>query len=769
MLRRQAAAPASFRSRLLALLAWPVLLLVLLVLSRCCLSPADGTSYLCWWLSLLLPGLMAWPLAVWLLRPLPLRYAYWPAKALGLLLLALIHWQCGYLLHLGLTGRSIIILMLLSATLIWGLALHHGFALRLTGCKAALISQAAAMEGLFALILLAGAVIRATKPSLDSLEKFMNTAFINSILRSPGLPAPDPWLSGSSINYYYFGHYTYALLIRLSHQATPVACNLAMATLPAFGICLSALIGASLVRLSQPAGQQNTWHNRLWQTAGGLLSLFTVNLAGNGHAFFYSDQGPGKKILAWLQAQGVTTGDLQHPYWFAEATRFIGYNPDTHDKTIHEFPYYSYLVADLHAHVMDLTVVLLFFLLLLCVFIQIRQAARPTGIPFLGVLLAIAMMTNYWDFVIDLAVTLIVLLLAHAPAVAGGRNARLKALRLVAFQLLAILAIIWILTWPFQSHFAPMSSRLAPAPAHSAPLQLAVLWGAPVLACCIGLAVLLIYKRRCQRRLQPTDSLAAGLLLGGILLILMPEWLYVVDIYSGDYKRANTMFKLTYQAFVMLGLAWGYLLARVASLPSRRRLAAVLMAALLVIPGWYTVPALRQWYDKITPGPVQGLDGLAPLGHKDSAEVAGNAADELQDDLLAITWFNQQVRGQPVILEAAGASYTDFARISTFTGLPTLIGWETHEWLWRTSARQPDAYQALVRPRQEAVETLYTTADQDTRQRLLRQYQVSYVVIGAIERTRYGQNLREDLLFACGEPVFTSPTLTLIKVSPAEG
>ena len=62
--------------------------------------------------------------------------------------------------------------------------------------------------------------------------------------------------------------------------------------------------------------------------------------------------------------------------------------------------------------------------------------------------------------------------------------------------------------------------------------------------------------------LKPSDLFVITIGLCAFGLVLIPEILYIEDIYSGDYKRANTMFKLTYQAFIMFGISFGYLFPR---------------------------------------------------------------------------------------------------------------------------------------------------------------------------------------------------------------
>ena len=83
----------------------------------------------------------------------------------------------------------------------------------------------------------------------------------------------------------------------------------------------------------------------------------------------------------------------------------------------------------------------------------------------------------------------------------------------------------------------------------------------------------------------------------------------------------------------------------------------------------YPYLAVNAYYNNLKT--YQGLNGITYL------------KTLYPDDYLAINWLNQNIKGQPVILEAQGDSYTDYARISANTGLPTVLGWTVHEWLWR--------------------------------------------------------------------------------------
>jgi uncharacterized membrane protein len=104
--------------------------------------------------------------------------------------------------------------------------------------------------------------------------------------------------------------------------------------------------------------------------------------------------------------------------------------------------------------------------------------------------------------------------------------------------------------------------------------------------------------------------------------------------------------------------------------------------------------------------------------------------DSYLDNWEAINWLNQNISGQPVILEAVGDSYTTFNQVSMATGLPTVEGWVVHEWLWRGGYEKPSA-------RQTDVKTIYESADLDKIRSLLQKYNVSYIFVGAKEYEKY--------------------------------
>ena len=118
------------------------------------------------------------------------------------------------------------------------------------------------------------------------------------------------------------------------------------------------------------------------------------------------------------------------------------------------------------------------------------------------------------------------------------------------------------------------------------------------------------------------------------------------------------------------------------------------------------------------------------------------------NDYAGIGWLKENVTGQPYILEAAGDSYTDYERISMATGLPTIEGWLVHEWLWRGSYDEPGK-------RTSEAQTIYESKDINQTNDLLKKYNVKYIVVGEMERTKYPA-INEEKIKSLGKEVFKS-------------
>jgi uncharacterized membrane protein len=111
---------------------------------------------------------------------------------------------------------------------------------------------------------------------------------------------------------------------------------------------------------------------------------------------------------------------------------------------------------------------------------------------------------------------------------------------------------------------------------------------------------------------------------------------------------------------------------------------------------------------------------------------------DLNVDYEIIRWLQDNVAGSPIIIEGIsdGVLYYWGGRIAIQTGLPSVIGWDWHQKQQRTF----DPLPTLVSQRVANANNLYMTTDIEQAWRILRHYDVSYVVVGALENSRYGMS-----------------------------
>lgn len=220
------------------------------------------------------------------------------------------------------------------------------------------------------------------------------------------------------------------------------------------------------------------------------------------------------------------------------------------------------------------------------------------------------------------------------------------------------------------------------------------------------------------------------------LLIFIPEFFYAKDIYPSHF-RANTMFKLGYQAFIMMGIASGYTFALFKTYKWKTGLSRAYI--LLFIP----------LFGLIALYPNFAIDSYYKLDSKKST-LDGTLwiSQQYEEYDEIIDYLNKNVVGQPTILEAQGDSYTDYNIVSSYTGIPTVAGWWVHEWLWRGD---PQVVGKLI----PDIEEIYTGTDIESTKRLLKKYNIQYVIIGKNEIEKY-KNIQYSKFEALGKAIFRS-------------
>lgn len=582
-------------------------------------------------------------------------------------------------------------------------------------------------EILFLLVLVIWSYIRGFMPDIESLEKYMDWGFINSALRSNFLPPQDMWFSGEIINYYYFGHLIFAVLTKLSTISSAITYNLSIATVCAMTFSFSFSIASNLVFLTLKKISLNKI------ITAGLISALLLTFGGNLHLIYKIikiDIQDNKKLV-------LTSKALQNAadeYWYPDATRFIGYDPDVNDKTIHEFPIYSFVVADLHGHMNDIPIILFFMAFLLASSFSSSGLVNYLLIIVSGFNLSIAYMTNAWDFAIY------GLLFAIFTLFLNLKNNPKTAIKKTFLNGILTVFCWFVFSLPFSLNFIPMGQGIKISDGHSAFYQLFILYGGFWLIC-LPILILLIKKlltKKGKSEIKNSDLFIIAAIITATLLIIIPELIYLKDIYIYTHRRANTMFKLVYQAFIMYALISGYVFYKVRSLLKSKLLNflyGVLFALIFYIHMSYPYFAIRSFYGSLRS--YQGLWGLNYL------------QDKFPDNFAAINWINQNISGQPVMLEAVGDSYTTYNQVSISTGLPTVEGWIVHEWLWRGGYDKPKA-------RQDDVQAIYESGNIDKLKQLIQKYNIKYIFVGTNEYEKYPKLNEDNFQKIGGQIIFQS-------------
>lgn len=606
------------------------------------------------------------------------------------------------------------------------------------------------------------------KPEAYGTEKFMDYAFITAMLRNDYMPFADPWYAGKPINYYYGGQYLTAFLIRLSGVSAGYGYNLMRATIWSLSL---ALPYALIREMKTQADAAKGLVRRVSAHVAGLLSGLAVGICGNGHYLIFGliipmlDKISGGKTAAAL---GLAEEGTAYRYWFPDSTRYIGYFPDAPDKTIHEFPAYSSVLGDLHAHYIDLIFALTVTAVLCAWAVRrkhetvlsdpsipslLKEALLNPALMVVGVMTGVFKWTNYWDFPIYFVTAVLTILFVQIKLY---RRDPFRLLVNVVLETAEIFALGFVASLPFTAKFDMIASEVLPTTTHTPFYQLLILWGVPALTV-IWLAVMMIResvtenagKMSVLKRLDKASVEDLVLLVFGCCalgLIFLTEIIYVKDIYGGEFYRANTMFKLTYQAFVLLGLVMGYTFMKAFDKKSSVcRVFAIIGMVYIVLTSGYSLKAVDSWFSVGTKERV-GTDASVFI------------SESFPSDYGAVNWLNTHVEGDPVIVEATGDSYSTYGRVSTATGLPTILGWYVHEWLWRSDLKGPNE-------RAADIETLYTSENPEVVKNLIRKYGVTYIYIGTLERQKYG-TVSDKLLQSLGEVVYSDGETTYImKVS----
>ena len=854
------------------------------MLGVCTMGSKDTASCLWWAFCLLLIGLATLPLATKIWENFS-SGGFILSQTMGIVFTGLVLW---ILTHVKLFRLNVICILL--SVILVALCCYIPKTFRQSLVKKlntkGFVEAAVIEETVFIVILFLMCYFKGFLPDINGQEKYMDYGFIMSMMRNDKLPANDMWLSGYSINYYYFGQYLWTVIIKATGVNTGAGYNLAMCSATAIPFALSFSIGKFLIEASTMKGFID---NKVIKYVAGFFTGCAVSLWGNSHSFYYDENSIGNTFLKTFSNWGINVGRTDN-FFYPDSTRFIGWNPEVTtnggDFTIEEFPFYSYLVGDLHAHVISMMIVLLITAIMLSLISSVKlptseEAAVTTSFENLSsghsrlvpeftatinlhlvlcaILLGCAQMTNYWDFLIYFifcsmaflivntiksgefvnlfgaivfvinvgGILLIYLSQGSNPLLLYALEAILmvavflflvvspSALPRTSFQMSFLFTFATLTALPFNLNFDMISNSLGKVKNTSPLFQLFILYGTHVIICVFFVVMVFVFKNyqyvstsKAKKLSGATpviggnenftnpiqkffatrniiDIFVCGMTVVGIMMLIAPEIFYVRDIYTAGYLRSNTMFKFCFAAFIILSICMIYSVVRLLWFVNKKGkyssalfAVAIVFGLMLFIPAHYTMASLKQRCGKeLKKEDYKQLDGTAYLEYYTSPIVSENYPGNLTSYQVCINWFNSNVKGDPVICEAYGDSYTDSCIVSAYTGLPTVFGWQTHEWLWRfhgiidkdqdllVSDPDRDVWELYITPRHNDVDTIYLSESPEEIQSLINKYNIQYIIIGDMERFKYGYD-NSYLFNELGVPVFSYDTLTVYKVTP---
>ncbi len=571
-----------------------------------------------WILAVQAIALIGLPLTVRVFRALPDR-GYLLGKTLSLLLVAYIAW------------------LLVSVEAVSFTRVAVGAAIAALGVASAVVGYATrrqiidfvrerwrlllTMEMLFLVAFLALVVLRAANPDLwhsyRGGEKPMDLSYLTAVVRSTHLPPYDPWFAGGFLNYYYFGQFIVAVLIHLTGIVPEVAYNLAVPLLWALtlGGCVSVVY--NLVEASNMP-VVFTKRRSGGAIAAGMLAAALVGLAGNLDGAlqvfqrFSADVGHGVITSA---AQAVFGGEFD--YW--RSSRMIDVPGSI---SITEFPFFTFLFADLHAHLIAMPITLVAAGLALAAALAVHRrlgvVTRLAPLAGLGLAVGALFATNAWDSPTYLLVGVGAVAIAYV-----SRGTSIAATATYSAVILGTVILIAIVAFaPYHASNVAFYTDLARSPEQTPFHSYVAIFGAPLF---VLVAALIVQLRRGQKSpavlVRPesparlsvfggwhhpgmvrTVLMVAGasvlaafvwaagyevVSLNGVLIIAigvamrsrtidMPTRLAFgaaalalaliagVDVYAIDDRlvRMNTIFRVYLQAWVLLNLAAGFLVWR---------------------------------------------------------------------------------------------------------------------------------------------------------------------------------------------------------------
>ncbi|MEO1664702.1 MAG: DUF2298 domain-containing protein [Chloroflexota bacterium] len=511
----------------------------------------EGGIIVSWWLLVTLAGVAVFPLCTRLLSGLPDK-GYVLSRTVGLLVVGYVFWILGVLGFLRNNPGSIafawFVVLVGSWTLYFALPGERINWREWWQENRAIIITA---ELLFVVLLFSWALVRASHPSLVATEKPMELAFISAVQRSEAFPPNDPWMSGYAISYYHFGYIIAASLSTLSGIDSPVGFNMMIALLFALtglntlGVVYNLIRSSAMRGIAAPRGAA---------VSVGLLGSVFVILLGNFQVpFIEVPYQSGIQNEAYydfwdvqdrfdsptrVPAEEDTVNVLGMPvldpgqwsfWWWFRASRVINDRELTEltadgmvqgqsvgANVINEFPQFSFLLADVHPHVLALPFTVLAIGLALNILLTWRPPTRAETF-FYGLAAGGLMFLNVWDG----PIYVVVLIGAEGlRRVMVGRRLTVDDVWRLALFGGVLTALAFALYLPFFISFRSQASGIIPTLQYATSFtQFFIMFG-PFILLLVPYLIVEALRGPMNWRAGATAAFSIFLLLAGVMILL---------------------------------------------------------------------------------------------------------------------------------------------------------------------------------------------------------------------------------------------------------
>lgn len=543
--------------------------------------------------------------------------------------------------------------------------------------------------------------VRFVNPTISYAEKFMDHGFLASVIRTPVVPPLDPWFAGGTLNvYYYLGYWMLGCLAIVSGVPSTIAFNLCLPT-------IFALSGISLYAIGTLLLDRFRWLPLVILVLPNPALIFQL-ITGTAVNPAYDPS------LSWLGTRTIT-------------------------NTINEYPLFSFVWGDVHAHVVSIFNQIFLIFLLLFVYKRwetIDRQAKVMVLALISISLGSMPLFNTWDVLLYAPLVVIIAILII------WRNRASMNWSAWGF-LLAVPPISILCYLPFYLQLQTQTGAIAFVRTPSDPLEF--LWVNGIfIAIFIALLVPEIRKRPWLLLACLPFALAGYVAAGmalipliyfiaktdqdfpdilaafGLAILVVCELFYMKDNMGETYFRMNTVFKCYLPAWLMLGTAafimtgqWLTKWGKVPILTARNTI--IITAGVICL--CFAAPFAVNYNSGYGTGTIDGLAYLSATHPEDAGAVM----------------YLRTLSSNEILVEAENGDYSYYSRVSSFTGIPAIIGQPFHEFMWRGDnsgwfvTRKADIRDIYERP------SLTIS--------LMKKYNVTLLYVGESERERYNVTL----------------------------